>query len=60
MSGSIDDVINISGHRLDIAEIESALVAHFDIAEAAVVGFPHEIKGPKYFCFCDAQIWNSL
>ena len=51
ISGRTDDVINVSGHRLDTAEIESALVAHPKIAEAAVVGFPHEIKGQGVFAF---------
>ncbi len=45
ITGRIDDVINVSGHRLGTAEIESALVAHPAVAEAAVVGFPHELKG---------------
>ncbi len=45
ITGRVDDVINVSGHRLGTAEIESALVAHKDVAEAAVVGFPHDIKG---------------
>jgi len=45
LMGRIDDVINVSGHRLGTAEIESALVAHPAVAEAAVVGIPHEIKG---------------
>lgn len=49
--GRIDDVINVSGHRLGTAEIESALVAHPAIAEAAVVGFPHEIKGQGIYAF---------
>lgn len=51
ITGRTDDVINVSGHRLDTAEIESALVAHANIAEAAVVGFPHEIKGQGIFAF---------
>jgi len=51
ISGRTDDVINVSGHRLDTAEIESALEAHSDVAEAAVVGFPHEIKGQGIFAF---------
>lgn len=51
ITGRTDDVINVSGHRLDTAEIESALVAHPDIAEAAVVGVPHEIKGQGIFAF---------
>lgn len=41
----MDDVINVSGHRIGTAEVESALVAHSKVAEAAVVGFPHEVKG---------------
>ncbi|MFZ6017106.1 MAG: acetate--CoA ligase [Nitrospirota bacterium] len=49
--GRIDDVINVSGHRLGTAEIESALVAHHGVAEAAVVGFPHEIKGQGIYAF---------
>ncbi len=49
--GRIDDVINVSGHRLGTAEIESALVAHPAVAEAAVVGFPHEIKGQGIYSF---------
>lgn len=44
-------MINISGHRLDIFEIEDALMAHSDIAEAAVVGFPHEIKAKVFLLF---------
>ncbi len=51
ITGRVDDEINVSGHRLDTAEIESALVEHQDIAEAAVVGFPHEIKGQGIFAF---------
>ncbi|RQD75265.1 MAG: acetate--CoA ligase [Candidatus Syntrophonatronum acetioxidans] len=50
--GRIDDVINISGHRMGTAEVESALVSHAAIAEAAVVGFPHEIKGEGIFAYC--------
>jgi acetyl-CoA synthetase len=45
ITGRVDDVLNVSGHRLGTAEIESALVAHEVVAEAAVVGFPHDIKG---------------
>ncbi|GBE04826.1 acetyl-coenzyme A synthetase [bacterium BMS3Abin10] len=51
ISGRIDDVINVSGHRLGTAEIESALVAHHSVAESAVVGFPHEIKGQGIYSF---------
>lgn len=49
--GRIDDVINVSGHRLGTAEIESALVLHPKVAEAAVVGFPHPIKGQGIYAF---------
>jgi acetyl-CoA synthetase len=51
ITGRVDDVINVSGHRLGTAEIESALVGHHDVAEAAVVGYPHEIKGQGIYCF---------
>ena len=51
ITGRVDDVINVSGHRLGTAEIESALVAHSDVAEAAVVGFPHDIKGQGIYCY---------
>ena len=51
ITGRVDDVINVSGHRLGTAEIESALVAHHDVAEAAVVGFPHDIKGQGIYAF---------
>lgn len=51
LMGRIDDVINVSGHRLGTAEIESALVSHEAVAEAAVVGFPHEIKGEGIYCY---------
>jgi acetyl-CoA synthetase len=51
LMGRIDDVINISGHRLGTAEVESALVSHESVAEAAVVGFPHEIKGEGIYAF---------
>lgn len=49
--GRIDDVINVSGHRIGTAEIESALVSHKTVAESAVVGFPHEIKGEGIYAF---------
>jgi len=51
ITGRVDDVINVSGHRLGTAEIESALVAHDKVAEAAVVGFPHEIKGQGIYAY---------
>ena len=49
--GRVDDVINVSGHRLSTMEVESALVSHEQVAEAAVVGFPHELKGEGICCF---------
>ncbi|MEN3295028.1 MAG: acetyl-CoA synthetase [Burkholderiales bacterium] len=51
ITGRMDDVINVSGHRLGTAELESALVAHPKVAEAAVVGFPHEVKGQGIYAF---------
>lgn len=51
ITGRIDDVINVSGHRMGTAEVESALVLHHDVAEAAVVGFPHEIKGQGIYAY---------
>ncbi|HWE99792.1 MAG TPA: acetate--CoA ligase [Caulobacteraceae bacterium] len=51
ITGRVDDVINVSGHRLGTAEIESALVAHEAVAEAAVVGFPHDIKGQGVWAY---------
>ena len=51
ITGRVDDVINVSGHRMGTAEVESALVAHPSVAEAAVVGFPHEIKGQGIYAY---------
>ncbi len=51
ITGRVDDVLSISGHRMGTAEIESALVAHHDVAEAAVVGYPHDIKGQGIYIF---------
>jgi acetyl-CoA synthetase len=51
ITGRVDDVINVSGHRMGTAEVESALVAHSKVAEAAVVGFPHEIKGQGIYAY---------
>jgi acetyl-CoA synthetase len=51
ITGRVDDVINVSGHRLGTAEIESALVGHAGVAEAAVVGYPHEIKGQGVYAY---------
>ena len=51
ITGRVDDVLNVSGHRMGTAEIESALVAHAKVAEAAVVGYPHPIKGQGIYCY---------
>jgi len=51
ITGRVDDVLNVSGHRLGTAEVESALVAHPKVAEAAVVGYPHDIKGQGIWCY---------
>ncbi|MEP5566752.1 MAG: acetate--CoA ligase [Halioglobus sp.] len=51
ITGRVDDVLNVSGHRMGTAEVESALVLHDDIAEAAVVGFPHDIKGQGIYAY---------
>ncbi|MDQ5984317.1 MAG: Acetyl-coenzyme A synthetase [Syntrophus sp. SKADARSKE-3] len=51
ITGRIDDVINVSGHRMGTAEVESALVAHAKVAEAAVVGYPHDIKGQSIYAY---------
>jgi acetyl-CoA synthetase len=51
ITGRVDDVINVSGHRMGTAEVESALVAHAKVAEAAVVGYPHDLKGQGIYCY---------
>ena len=51
ITGRVDDVINVSGHRMGTAEVESALVAHAKVAEAAVVGYPHAVKGQGIYCY---------
>jgi acetyl-CoA synthetase len=51
ITGRVDDVLNVSGHRMGTAEVESALVLHPNIAEAAVVGFPHDVKGQGIYCY---------
>ena len=51
ITGRVDDVINVSGHRMGTAEVESALVAHANVAEAAVVGYPHEINGQGIYAY---------
>jgi acetyl-CoA synthetase len=56
ITGRVDDVINVSGHRLGTAEIESALVAHKAVAEAAVVGYPHDIKGQGIYCYVTLKV----
>ena len=56
ITGRVDDVINISGHRMGTAEVESALVAHAHIAEAAVVGFPHEVKGQGIYAYVTLNV----
>ena len=56
ITGRVDDVINISGHRMGTAEVESALVSHAGVAEAAVVGFPHEIKGQGIYAYVTLNV----
>ncbi|HEY78607.1 MAG TPA: acetate--CoA ligase [Dehalococcoidia bacterium] len=56
LMGRIDDVINVSGHRLGTAEVESALVAHQSVAEAAVVGIPHDLKGQGIYAFVTLKV----
>ena len=51
ITGRVDDVINVSGHRMGTAEVESALVSHMKVSEAAVVGYPHDIKGQGIYCY---------
>ena len=60
LMGRIDDVLNVSGHRLGTAEIESALVSHEKVAEAAVVGYPHEIKGEGIYAFVTVKDGNHI
>ncbi|HEX4157101.1 MAG TPA: acetate--CoA ligase, partial [Rhizomicrobium sp.] len=59
ITGRVDDVINVSGHRLGTAEIESALVAHPKVAEAAVVGMPHELKGQGIYAYVTLVIGEA-
>ncbi|MDJ0879417.1 MAG: acetate--CoA ligase [Halieaceae bacterium] len=56
ITGRVDDVLNVSGHRMGTAEVESALVLHDEIAEAAVVGYPHEIKGQGIYCYVTPMV----
>jgi acetyl-CoA synthetase len=59
ITGRVDDVINVSGHRLGTAEVESALVSHPKVAEAAVVGYPHDIRGQGIYCYVTPIQGNS-
>lgn len=56
ITGRVDDVLNVSGHRMGTAEVESALVLHEKIAEAAVVGYPHDIKGQGIYCYVTPMV----
>lgn len=59
ITGRVDDVLNVSGHRMGTAEVESALVGHGGVAEAAVVGFPHDIKGQGIYCYVTLDITHE-
>ena len=59
ITGRVDDVINVSGHRMGTAEVESALVSHAKVAEAAVVGYPHDIKGQGIYCYVTLNVGES-
>jgi acetyl-CoA synthetase len=59
ITGRVDDVINVSGHRIGTAEVESALVLHEAVAEAAVVGFPHDIKGEGIYAYVTLMVGND-
>jgi acetyl-CoA synthetase len=59
ITGRVDDVINVSGHRLGTAEVESALVAHPKVAEAAVVGYPHDIKGQGIYAYVTLNVGET-
>jgi acetyl-CoA synthetase len=56
ITGRVDDVINVSGHRMGTAEVESALVAHKEVAEAAVVGYPHDVKGQGIYAYVTLKL----
>lgn len=56
ITGRVDDVLNVSGHRMGTAEVESALVAHPKVAEAAVVGYPHDVKGQGIYCYVTLMV----
>jgi acetyl-CoA synthetase len=59
ITGRVDDVINVAGHRLGTAEVESALVAHLKVAEAAVVGYPHDLKGQGIYAYVTLKSGNE-
>ncbi|MGZ8416222.1 MAG: acetate--CoA ligase, partial [Methyloceanibacter sp.] len=62
ITGRVDDVINVAGHRMGTAEVESALVAHPKVSEAAVVGYPHDVKGQGIYCYVTLmadQTWSD-
>jgi acetyl-CoA synthetase len=59
ITGRVDDVINVAGHRMGTAEIESALVAHPKVSEAAVVGYPHDLKGQGIYCYVTLMAGNE-
>ena len=59
ITGRVDDVINVSGHRMGTAEVESALVAHASVSEAAVVGYPHDIKGQGIYAYVTLTVGNE-
>ena len=59
ITGRVDDVINVSGHRMGTAEVESALVSHDKVSEAAVVGYPHDIKGQGIYCYVTLMAGES-
>ena len=56
ITGRVDDVLNVSGHRMGTAEVESALVSHDSVSEAAVVGYPHDIKGQGIYCYVTLMV----
>jgi acetyl-CoA synthetase len=59
ITGRVDDVINVSGHRMGTAEVESALVSHDKVSEAAVVGYPHDLKGQGIYCYVTLMAGES-
>ena len=59
ITGRVDDVINVAGHRMGTAEVESALVSHPKVSEAAVVGYPHDIKGQGIYCYVTLMAGES-